>query len=51
MVKTAAISLRVDPQLKTALERAAKADRRTLAAYIELILTEHVKTLETARKR
>ena len=34
MAKTAAISVRVDPKLKEALEAAAKADDRTLAQYV-----------------
>ena len=42
MVKTAAISLRVEPELKAALEAAATADRRTLASFIEKLLAEWV---------
>jgi predicted transcriptional regulator len=37
-----ALSFRVDPALKSALEALAKADRRTLSAYITLVLERHV---------
>ncbi|RWE54535.1 MAG: hypothetical protein E5V24_11385 [Mesorhizobium sp.] len=37
----AALGLRIEPIVKDALERAAKDDRRTVAAYVEmLIVTE-----------
>jgi hypothetical protein len=42
MTKTAALSLRIEPELKTALERLAEADRRSLASYVELALQDHV---------
>ena len=38
MPRTASIGIRVEPAVKEALERAAKADRRTLAAYIEMLI-------------
>jgi len=38
MPRTASIGIRVEPSVKEALERAAKADRRTLAAYIEMLI-------------
>ena len=44
------LSLRVEPALKAALEKAAEADRRTLAAYIEIVLSEHVEQLKKAKK-
>ncbi|WP_181174126.1 hypothetical protein [Mesorhizobium sp. B2-3-11] len=41
MARTAALGLRIEPIVKEALERAAKEDRRTVAAYVEmLIVTE-----------
>lgn len=43
MAKTAAISLRVEPEVKAALEKAAKADERPLAQYIERALTAHLR--------
>lgn len=45
MAKTAAISVRVEPALKEALEAAAKADDRTLAQYVERVLSAHLKGL------
>ena len=50
MARSAPISLRVEPALKAALEKAAEADRRTLAAYIEIVLSEHVEQLKKAKK-
>ena len=43
MAKTAAISVRVEPSLKEALEAAARADDRTLAQYVERVLVAHLK--------
>ena len=40
--RTAAIGIRTRPSLKAALEDLAKADRRSLAGYIEILLEEHV---------
>lgn len=45
MAKTAALSLRIEPSLKEALERAASAERRTLASYVEIVLSDHVAAL------
>lgn len=43
MTKTAALSIRITPELKSALEGLAKADKnRSLAAYVEIVLQEHV---------
>ena len=42
MTKTAALSIRVEPELKAALERLAKADKRSLASYIEIALQKHI---------
>jgi len=41
MAKTAAISIRVEPALKEAIEKLAEEDRRKVAAYVELVLVEH----------
>jgi hypothetical protein len=40
--RTASVGLRLKPSTRDALERLAKADRRKLAAYIELLLEEHI---------
>ena len=41
VVKTAAISVRVPPHLKEAIEQQATADGRSLASYVERVLTLH----------
>lgn len=38
MARTAPLGLRIEPVVKDALERAAKADRRTVASYVELLV-------------
>jgi hypothetical protein len=48
MAKTASIGIRVEPGLKEALEKLAAADRRTLAAYIEIVLEKHLADLDAA---
>jgi hypothetical protein len=37
------MNLRVRPTLKAQLEKLAKEDRRTLSAYVEKLLEDHVK--------
>lgn len=39
--RSAALSFRVTPSLKTRLEQLAKADRRPLSNYLELVLEAH----------
>jgi hypothetical protein len=41
--KTAALSVRVTPTLKQAVERAAAEDHRTVASLLEKMLTDHMK--------
>ena len=41
MARTAAISIRVEADLKRALEKLAQDDRRSLASYAERILEVH----------
>lgn len=41
--KTLPVSLRMAPELKTALIALAEADRRSFTAYVELVLEDHVK--------
>ena len=43
MARSAQMNLRVRPALKAQLEKLAKKDRRTLSAYIEKLLQDHVK--------
>ena len=43
MARTAQMNLRVRPTLKAKLEKLAKEDRRTLSAYVEKLLEDHVK--------
>jgi hypothetical protein len=45
MAKTAALSLRLEPTLKAELEALAQAHHRPVAAYVELILSDHVQIL------
>jgi hypothetical protein len=40
--RSVSIKVRIRPSLKEALERLSKADDRTLATYVERILTAHV---------
>ncbi len=42
------ISIRLDPEVKSALEAMAQADDRSLSAYVNRILKQHV---EDAAKR
>jgi hypothetical protein len=42
MARNAQLNLRVKPTLKAQLERLAKEDRRTLSAYVEKLLEDHV---------
>ena len=54
MARNAQLNLRVRPTLKTRLEKLAKEDGRTLSAYVEKLLEDHVKSafqVSKARKR
>jgi len=59
MARSAQMNLRVRPALKAKLEKLAKEDRRTLSAYVEKLLEDHVKSasqlgvkhLEKAKQR
>jgi hypothetical protein len=50
--RTAAIGFRVRPSVKAELERLAKAERRPLSNYLEVLVEEHVeaKRQETKKK-
>jgi hypothetical protein len=43
MAKSAPLGLRISPEVKEALERAAKDDDRSLASYAERILIAHLR--------
>jgi hypothetical protein len=48
--KTAYLSLRLDPQLKAAAEKAAAEDRRSLSSLTEVLLAQHCKEREEVRQ-
>lgn len=48
--RTAPLGLRITPTLKEALSALAKAERRTLASYVELVLEDHVESKRKASK-
>lgn len=41
--KTVSVNLRLRPSLKAALERAAKAEHRSMTNLIEKLLTDHLR--------
>ena len=43
MARNAQLNLRVRPALKAKLEKLAKGDRRTLSAYVEKLLEDHIR--------
>ena len=45
------ISIRLDPEVKAALERLAKADDRSLSGYINHLLKTHVDSVERKKER
>jgi hypothetical protein len=42
MYRSVQLNLRVKPGLKAALANLAKQDRRTLSAYVEKLLEDHI---------
>ena len=42
MPKTLPVSVRLEPKLKAALEKAAKADRRSTSSMVEKILADYL---------
>ena len=50
-MRDAQIGFRVRSELKTELERLAKADHRTLANYLELLLEAHVEAKRQEAKK
>jgi hypothetical protein len=51
MARNAQLNLRVRASLKVKLEKLAKEDRRTLSAYVEKLLEDHVKSASGIRRR
>ena len=51
MARSAQLNLRVEPTLKAKLEKLAKKDRRTLSAYVEKLLEDHVAAQEHRRPK
>ena len=49
--KTATLNLRIDPDLKAAVERAARADRRSVTAYMETLIEKDLRERELRRKQ
>lgn len=49
--RSAQIGFRVRPTLKSDLERLAKADSRSLASYLEVVLQAHVEAKKQAGKK
>lgn len=43
MAKTAPLGLRISPEIKEALERAARDDDRSIASYVERVLVAHLR--------
>ena len=51
MIRNAQLNLRVRPALKAKLEKLAKEDRRTLSAYVEKLLEDHVAKLKRQKSK
>jgi len=49
--RSASVGLRIRPRLKTALERLARAEERTLNFYIERILEAHIAGHGAAKRK
>jgi hypothetical protein len=48
-IKSKMLSLRIDPELKEAADRAAAEDRRTLTTYIEMLIEADLRAREAKR--
>ena len=51
MARNAQLNLRIKPALKAKLDKLAKQERRTLSAYVEKILDDHVKGAPSQKKK
>jgi hypothetical protein len=45
MAKTAAIGIRVEPEIKDALAAAAKMERRSVASYLEKLIADDLEKM------
>jgi hypothetical protein len=46
--KTATLTLRIEPELKQALQRAAELEHRSIANMVEVLILEHCRTKSIA---
>jgi predicted DNA-binding protein len=51
MAKTAPLSIRITPELKAEIEKLAKADKRPVASYVEIVLQAHVEAQRKTRAK
>ena len=49
--RSAPLGLRIRPTLKALLQSMAEKEKRTLAAYVELVLEDHVAKAKTAKRK
>jgi hypothetical protein len=49
-LKTAQVNLRLKPGMKTAAEKAAAADHRSLTSYIEKLIADDLEPRKTSKK-
>jgi len=49
MPKTSSIAIRMDPEIREALKRAAEADGRSLSSMLAKIVADWIKTQETRK--
>lgn len=47
-MKTKAIYFKVDPELKEKVEQLAKAERRSVASFIHILIDEKLREMENA---
>ena len=45
------LCFRIEPDLRAAVERLAKADRRSISAFIENVLAEYVAAVEQPKRK
>jgi uncharacterized protein (DUF1778 family) len=50
MTKGAALNLRIEPELKTELEAAAKADGRTVSSLVQKLIRDHCEKARTLKQ-
>jgi hypothetical protein len=51
MARNAQLNVRIRADLKAKLEKLAKEDRRTVSAYVEKLLEDHVENASRRTKR